>query len=62
LKYRHSFQRKVIESKSIVVASEQEERRRIEREPGLVVNAFNPSIPEAEAVRFLSSRPAWSTE
>ena len=32
MKYRHSFQRKVIESKSIVVASEQEERRRIERE------------------------------
>jgi hypothetical protein len=28
----------------------------------VVVHAFNPSIWEAEAGRFLSSRPAWSTE
>jgi hypothetical protein len=26
------------------------------------VHAFNPSTWEAEAVGFLSSRPAWSTE
>jgi hypothetical protein len=28
----------------------------------VVVHAFNPSTPEAEAGRFLSSRPAWSTK
>jgi hypothetical protein len=28
----------------------------------VVVHTFNPSIWEAEAGRFLSSRPAWSTE
>jgi hypothetical protein len=31
-------------------------------EPGMVANAFNPSIWEAETGGFLSSRPAWSTE
>jgi hypothetical protein len=30
-------------------------------QPGVVVHAFNPSTREAEAIRFLSSRPAWST-
>jgi hypothetical protein len=28
----------------------------------VVAHAFNPSTREAEAGRFLSSRPAWSTE
>jgi hypothetical protein len=28
----------------------------------VVANTFNPSIWEAGAGRFLSSRPAWSTE
>jgi hypothetical protein len=28
----------------------------------VVVHTFNPSTWEAEAGRFLSSRPAWSTE
>jgi hypothetical protein len=31
-------------------------------ELGVVARAFNPSTREAEAGRFLSSRPAWSTE
>jgi hypothetical protein len=30
--------------------------------PGVVVHTFNPSTREAEAGRFLSSRPAWSTK
>jgi hypothetical protein len=29
---------------------------------GMVVHTFNPSTWEAEAGRFLSSRPAWSTK
>jgi hypothetical protein len=29
---------------------------------GLVAHAFHPSIWEAEAGRFLSLRPAWSTK
>jgi hypothetical protein len=28
--------------------------------PGVMAQAFNPSTLEAEAGRFLSSRPAWS--
>jgi hypothetical protein len=32
------------------------------QEPGIVVHAFNPSTWETEVGRFLSSRPAWSTE
>jgi hypothetical protein len=31
-------------------------------EASVVAHAFNPSTREAEAVRFLSSRPAWSTK
>jgi major histocompatibility complex class I len=30
--------------------------------PGVVVHAFNPSTWEAEAGKFLSSRPTWSIE
>jgi hypothetical protein len=31
-------------------------------QPGVLVHAFNPSTREAEAGRFLSLRPTWSTE
>ena len=34
----------------------------LEMEPDVVAHAFNPSTREAEAGRFLSSRPAWSTK
>ena len=36
--------------------------KRLHFELGVVVHAFNPSTWEAEAGRFLSSRPAWSTK
>jgi hypothetical protein len=33
-----------------------------QNKPGGVAHPFNLSTPEAEAGRFLSSRPAWSTK
>jgi hypothetical protein len=36
--------------------------KNIQEELGEVVHAFNPSTREAEADRFLSWRPAWSTK
>jgi hypothetical protein len=36
--------------------------KRVRRSQTVVVYASNPSTWEAEAGRFLSSRPAWSTE
>jgi hypothetical protein len=35
---------------------------KLEFEPGVVAHTFNLSTREAEAGRFLSSRPAWFTE
>jgi hypothetical protein len=36
--------------------------KKFQKQPGVVLHAFNPSTWEAEAGGFLSSRPAWSTE
>jgi hypothetical protein len=36
--------------------------KRMTTQPGVVAHAFNPSTWEAEAGRFLISRPAWSTK
>jgi thymidylate synthase len=36
--------------------------KKSQRSRAVVAHAFNPSTWEAEANRFLSSRPAWSTE
>jgi hypothetical protein len=36
--------------------------KEIQVKPGCGGTSFNPSTWEAEAGRFLSSRPAWSTE
>jgi hypothetical protein len=40
----------------------EKKRKRKLRMQAVVAQAFNPSTSEAEAGRFLSSRPAWSTE
>jgi hypothetical protein len=37
-------------------------KERKKEKPGSGGTAYNPSTWEAEAGRFLSSRPAWSTE
>jgi hypothetical protein len=36
--------------------------KRAKGEPDVVAHTFYPSTGEAEAGRFLSSRPAWSTK
>jgi hypothetical protein len=34
--------------------------KKLLQKPGMEAHAFNPSTQEAEAGRFLSSRPAWA--
>jgi hypothetical protein len=41
---------------------EKNNKRKLVFLPGMVAHTFNPSIWEAEAGRFLSWRPAWSTK
>jgi hypothetical protein len=40
----------------------QKQKTKSNHEPGVVAHTFNPSTWEAEAGRFLSFRPAWSTK
>jgi hypothetical protein len=54
-----------IATSSWVKVDHEEEGRVVSKKalkPGVVVNAFNSSTREAEAGRFLSSRPAWCTK
>ena len=37
-------------------------RFKMKIEPGMVAHTFDPSSQKAEAGRFLSLRPAWSTK
>jgi hypothetical protein len=44
------------------ISSHNNAGKNVSSQPGMVAHAFNPSTPEAEAGRFLSPRPAWSTK
>jgi hypothetical protein len=46
-------------TKTTITKSQQQNTK---QKPGVVAHTFNPSTQEAEAGRFLSSRPAWSTK
>jgi hypothetical protein len=50
------FDRNVLKKFSINIM------RNVISKPVVVADAFDPSTREAEAGRFLSSRPAWSTK
>jgi hypothetical protein len=54
--FRVSFLHKTTQEHANIPLKKQTLRRVV------VAHAFNPSTWEAEASRFLSSRPAWSTE
>jgi major histocompatibility complex class I len=45
-----------------IIIKRKRKRKRKAEWLGMVVHTFNPSTREAEAGRFLSLRPAWSTE
>jgi hypothetical protein len=70
-KLEHELQVSVVNSTIWCPKKERKEGRKEGREGGregervgqaVVAQAFNPSTREAEAGRFLSSRPAWSTK
>ena len=51
-----------VHSYTVCVKSNKQTNKQKRYKPGVVAHTFNPSIQEAEAGRFLSSRPAWSTK
>jgi hypothetical protein len=58
-KHSDTHRKKVVAAKFfLLVAASTLKKKRL----GVVAHAFNPSTWEAEAGRFLSSRPAWSIE
>jgi hypothetical protein len=45
-----------------IILTEVTQTQKYNHAPGMVAHVFNPSIWEAEAGGFLSSRPTWSTK
>jgi hypothetical protein len=56
--YRKSFNFRFLSLLALVQCCTKLEMMKL----GVGAHTFNPSTQEAEAGRFLSSRPAWSTE
>jgi major histocompatibility complex class I len=60
-KKKHLQKRKIVTGVKISVNGESVDKTQLKKR-GVVAHAFNPSTWEAEAGRFLSLRPAWSTK